>query len=53
MTFISERVENIVGNGEMLVTGIFSFPHIVFKRLHYLECLNLVLFSKELTFEIV
>ena len=31
LKFVSERVENIVEKGEMLVTSIFSFCHNVFK----------------------
>ena len=33
MIFVSDRVENIVGKGKMLVTSIFSFSHNVFKRI--------------------
>ena len=33
MISVSDRVENIVGKGEMLVTSTFSFSHNVFKRL--------------------
>ena len=31
-TFLFDRIENIVGKGEMLVTSIFSFSVNVFKR---------------------
>ena len=31
LKFVLERVENILGKGEMLVTSIFSFSHNVFE----------------------
>ena len=42
-------VENIVGKGEMLVTGNFSSPTIFFKRLFPRERDNSSLYEKGLT----
>ena len=45
----SERVENTVGKGEIVVTSNFSFSHSVFKSFVLQTCKNQGLFGKGLT----
>ena len=42
---ISNRVENIVGKGKLLVTSNFSFSHNVFKSCLFLMCQNEYMWS--------
>ena len=45
-SFVYDRVENLVGNGENAGNSIFSFPHKVFKYLHLHGYQSLGLFGK-------
>ena len=52
VTSVFDRVENIVGNGEIACTSNFSFSHNVFKRLLSQTCQRVSLHGNELNLEV-